>query len=69
MIGLIVTFIKDDTYVVQKGDQVTKPIIVVKMSCKLLYPSKRILIKCFNFLALINIKVYVVYNDIQCVFA
>ena len=33
-----------------KGDQVTKPIIVVKISCKL--QTKGFLIKCFNFLAL-----------------
>ena len=34
--------------IVQKGGQVTKPIIVVKMPCKLL----------FNFLALLDIRVF-----------
>ena len=45
----------------QKGGQVTKPIIVVKMPCKLLYichSSKRILNKMFNFLALLDIRVF-----------
>ena len=39
----------------------TKPIIVVKMPCKLLYichSSKRILNKMFNFLALLDIRVF-----------
>ena len=46
---------------VQKGGQVTKPIIDVKMPCKLLYichSSKRILNKMFNFLALLDIRVF-----------
>ena len=40
--------------IVQKGGQVTKPIIVVKVPCKLLYviQVKEFLIKMFNFLAL-----------------
>ena len=39
----------------------TKPIIIVKMPCKLLYvchSSKRILNKMFNFLALLDIRVF-----------
>ena len=39
----------------------TKPIIVVKMPCKLLYvchSSTRILNKMFNFLALLDIRVF-----------
>ena len=46
---------------VQKGGQVTKPIIVVKMSCKLrivCHSSKRILNKMFNFLALLDIRIF-----------
>ena len=45
----------------KKGGQVTKPIIVAKMPCKLLYichSSKRILNKMFNFLALLDIRVF-----------
>ena len=39
---------------VQKGDQVTKPIIVVKMPCKLLHVVQ---VKgFFNFLALLDIS-------------
>ena len=38
----------------------TKPIIVVKVPCKLLYvnSSERILNKMFHFLALLDIKVF-----------
>ena len=52
--------------VVQKGGQVTKPIIVVKVPCKLLYviSSERILNKMFNFLALLDIRVLVAYITI-----
>ena len=45
----------------QKGGQVTKPIIVVKMPCKLsvvCHSSIRILNKMFNFLALLDIRVF-----------
>ena len=48
--------------IVQKGGQVTKPIIVVKVPCKLLYvchSSERILNKMFNFLALLDIRAYI----------
>ena len=48
--------IKDDS---AKGGQVTKPIIVVKMPCKqVCHSSKRILNKMFNFLALLDIRVF-----------
>ena len=46
---------------VQKGGQVTKPIMVVKMpGCELLYiiRVKAFLLRSFNFLALLNIKVF-----------
>ena len=45
---------------VQKGGQVTKPIIVVRIPCKLLYviQVRGFLIKIFNFLALPDIKVF-----------
>ena len=39
--------------IVQKGGQVTKPIIVVKMPCKLLY-----VIQVKGFLALLDIRVF-----------
>ena len=39
--------------IVQKGSQVTKPITVVKVPCKLLY-----VIQVFNFLALLDIRVF-----------
>ena len=48
--------------IVQKGGQVTKPIIVVKVPCKL--SSERILNKMFNFLALLDIRVLVAYITI-----
>ena len=43
---------------VQKGGQVTKPIIVVKIPCKLLYviQVKEFLIKCTTSLALLDIR-------------
>ena len=47
--------------IVQKGGQVTKPIIVVKVPCKLLYviQVKEFLTdKMFNFLALLDIRVF-----------
>ena len=53
---------------VQKGGQVTKPIIVVKMPCTLLYVIQ---VKgFFNFLALLDIRVLVAYNhsDWPCTF-
>ena len=49
---------------VQKGDQVTKPIIVVNTPYKILYviQVKGILINNFNFLDLLNIKVFVPFT-------
>ena len=45
--------------IVQKGGQVTKPIIIVKMPCNIVcHSSKRILNKMFNFLALLDIRVF-----------
>ena len=55
---------------VQKGGQVTKPIIVVKIPCKLAivcYSSKRILNKMFNFLALLDITVHSFWSLITIV--
>ena len=41
------------------GGQVTKPIIVVKMPCKLLYVIQvKGFLKMFNFLALLDIRVF-----------
>ena len=54
-----------------KGGQVTKPIIVVKMSCELLIyiiQVKGFLIKSFTFLALLDIKALVTYHYLQCCF-
>ena len=42
--------------IVQKGGQVTKPIIVVKVPCKLLYVIQ--VKELFNFLALLDIRVF-----------
>ena len=41
---------------VQKGGRVTKPIIVVKMPCKLLYVIQ--VNEIFNFLALLDIRLF-----------
>ena len=43
-----------------KGGQMTKPIIIVKMPCKLLYviKVKRILNKMFHFLALLDTRIF-----------
>ena len=54
MIGFV-TWPPFCTIIIYKGGQVTKPIIVVKMPCKLL--SKKIL-NGYNFLASTDIKVF-----------
>ena len=59
MIGFV-TWPPFCTIIIYKSSQVTKPIIVVKMPCKLLYviQVKGFLIKCFNILALLDIRVF-----------
>ena len=52
------TFINNGWY--KEGGQVTKSIIVVKMSCELLYiiQVKGFSLKSFDFLALLDIRVF-----------
>ena len=54
----MIGFVTWPPFLYHQGGQVTKPIIVVKMPCGLLYviQVKGFLIKSFNFLALLDIK-------------